>query len=94
MSQNAPNTVEFMGGPFDGHVELLPTERGDLPEHVLCYVSENLFRQLHGQENVSRFTVTSVAIYMLLLHNGGWAYIFVKAVAPDSLVVESGQKKS
>jgi hypothetical protein len=93
MSQKALRAVEFIGGPFDGHVEWLSAKTGELartgelPEHVLCYISENAFRQLHGQDATSAFSVTSVAIYALLLHGADWAYFFVKAVAPDSVVV-------
>jgi hypothetical protein len=90
MSQNLAHAIEFFGGPLDGHVEFFSADVCRLPEHLLCYISENTFRQLEGREELRRVDVTSLAVYTRLLHRRKWVYWFVTAEAPNQISIQPG----
>jgi hypothetical protein len=87
MSRSRPqNWIEFYQGPFDGHVEMAPVSASKLPPQLMCYVSENVFRLMHGLDQLPNHTVSSVAIYELReLANHTWIYQFSCACKPEEI---------
>ena len=85
MSQKSQNIIEFVNGPFDGHLEILSTRAAELPETLVCYISENVFRLMNGETQRSRYSITSVAFYRRARRSTGWVYSFAGAVAPDQI---------
>jgi hypothetical protein len=85
MAQPLFSVVEFVGGPFDGHVELFcgPAER--LPEDMIWFVSQNVFRILQGQAEGPKAPVTSIAFYGRSEQEGIWRYCFHGAISPREL---------
>ena len=60
--------VEFIGGPYDGHKELLGS--GPPAEELAWIVGEDVFRLLAGKNRRKRGRITSVAIYELEVVDG------------------------
>ncbi|MCA9150093.1 MAG: hypothetical protein KDA92_12360 [Planctomycetales bacterium] len=82
MVPNQPMVAEFLGGPFDGHCELVEG----------CHPEENTFALVEvtperielvtcGQESFDSHT-TSVAIYQLTAHDDRIKYQFCQSVSP------------
>jgi len=70
--------VEFIGGPYDGHKELLGS--GPPAEELACVVCEDVFRLLAGKDRRKHGTITSVAIYELEVDDGLFHYRFLGAI--------------
>jgi hypothetical protein len=87
MAGDATCTVEFIGGPFDGHRARFPTAQ-ELPHDLIWLVSENVFRLLHGQQRVPAGPITSVAVYCRRRKGDDWCYRFSRALPPR----EAGQR--
>ncbi|HZL91208.1 MAG TPA: hypothetical protein VFB96_22770 [Pirellulaceae bacterium] len=74
-------TVEFIGGPFDGHRARFASAK-ELPEDLAWLVSENVFRLLYGQERAPKGQITSVAVYHRGRRGNDWCYRFTSAMSP------------
>lgn len=81
-SNRVSGTIEFLGGPFDGHVASYSGAADQLPEDVLAPVSENMFRVLNGRMPEDGWPVTSMVIYERQLRGARWYYVLVGAVSP------------
>lgn len=81
-SNRISGTIEFLGGPFDGHVATFSGTAEQLPEDVLAPVSENMFRVLDGHVPEQGLPVTSLVIYERQSRAARWYYVLVGAVAP------------
>jgi hypothetical protein len=84
MANEATCTVEFIGGPFDGHRARFATAQ-ELPQDLVWMVSENVFRLLHGQERVPAGPITSAAVYRRGRRGDGWCYQFSRALPPREM---------
>jgi hypothetical protein len=70
------NSIEFIGGPYDGHRQPPPAR---LDERLSIEVSRDVFAVLEGRSGWGA-PVTSVAVYDLDGRRG--AYRFVGSLAP------------
>ncbi len=81
--------IEFVGGPYDGHVESYHTRARLLPREVTWRVDADVIRTLHdiGQESDSdpHQSITSVAIYARETANETYRYRFVGAISIKQL---------
>ena len=68
--------VEFMGGPFDGHVHLASFPPDELAPIASLPVNDNMFRMLDNKIPAAKCPATSVAIYELETQKGEWRYRF------------------
>lgn len=75
--------VEFVGGPFDGHVQAFPKEPQQLVRSVAFPINENTLPALHGEQAGAKAKTTSVAFYELCETNGIWWYHFLGAKSPQ-----------
>ncbi len=78
-------SIEFIGGPFDGHIEQVSSDYEQLPADLLCLVNENVFRLIGGQEPLPDRSFTSVAIYQRQPSNGRCVYLFIEALATQKI---------
>ena len=88
MSNSIPSAqyqIEFIGGPFDGHLQDISLAPGELAEMVLLPVNENMLRMVQGQHRGPKAVPTSVAMYSLEQHEGRWRYRYGWAASPDAL---------
>ena len=76
--------VEFIGGPYDGHKEVLGS--GPPAEELAWIVCEDVFRLLVGKNCRKRGTITSVAIYELEVVDGLFHYRFLGAISFKELL--------
>jgi hypothetical protein len=44
-----PHTIEFIGGPFDGYREIVSELPDKLPDEVVWFVCDNVYRLLEGR---------------------------------------------
>ena len=58
------NRVEFVGGPYDGHRQSVPSPEA-LVDTVALPVNRNIFRMLSGLPAAGEARTTSIAIYEL-----------------------------
>ena len=81
--------IEFVGGPYDGHVETYHTCARLLPSEVTWLVNADAFRVLHGGDHDSsadpRQSLTSVAFYARETASGTYRYRFVGAISIKQL---------
>ena len=71
--------IEFIGGPYDGHKELLGPA---CPAEELAWiVCEDVFRLLAGKDSRKDKRITSVAIYELDVDDGLFHYRFLSAIS-------------
>lgn len=75
--------VEFIGGPYDGHKELIGS--GPPAEELAWIVCEDVFRLLAGKDDRKHGTITSVAIYELEVVDGLFHYWFLGAISFEEL---------
>ncbi len=86
MLRNCYN-IEFIGGPYDGHVETSDCHPIHLAVDVVFLVCDNALRLLNGTEPLPGRSLTSIALYELQHRNGTARYRFVGAIpAKDCLV--------
>jgi hypothetical protein len=74
--------VEFFGGPFDGHVQVVRLAVNNLASVVALPVSREIFEMLDGRSSDPNAPVTSEAHYQL---DGGTSppcYRFLRSLAP------------
>lgn len=75
-------TVQFIGGPFDGHVQAVRIRPCDLAKLVALPVSREIFQTLAGDRPAPETLVTSEALYQLESTRNSPCYRFLKAIAP------------
>ena len=73
--------VEFIGGPFDGHVHLASFPPDELAPIASLPVNDNMFRMLDNKTPGAKCPATSVAIYELEAEQGEWRYRFCGATS-------------
>jgi hypothetical protein len=78
----ATHLIEFVGGPFDGHVQPLSLETRSLVAVALLPVSRTVFGWLEGKSTPVGTRVTSVAVYRLEVEDGHVRYRFRRALPP------------
>lgn len=74
------NRVEFVGGPYDGHRQSVPS-RDALAETVALPVNRNIFRMLSGLPALAGDRTTSIAIYELHNNDECAHYFFLGATS-------------
>ena len=84
MSNPDEMTIEFVGGPFDGHMETRSIDE-TWPSNIVWLVSDNVFRLLRGESHQLDAPITSVAVYQWVQRETGWQYVFAAAMSPESL---------
>ena len=81
--------IEFVGGPYDGHVETYYTCARLLPSEVTWLVGADAFRVLlgggHDSNTDPRQSLTSVALYARETANETFRYRFVGAISIKQL---------
>jgi len=70
------NRVEFVGGPYDGHRQSVPSPEA-LVDTVALPVNRNIFRMLSGLPATGNARTTSIAIYELEAVDGSPRYYFL-----------------
>lgn len=86
---NRGTQVQFIGGPYDGHIQnfVVPTER--LFRKMAVPVNSNVFCALSGMPRGPEAPATSVAIYELCEFDGDWRYEFAESRLAEELNLES-----
>ncbi len=76
-------TIEFVGGPFDGHVQSCLMSPSQLPTNVIWFVCEDGLRLTSGVGDgpAKRRAFTSVALYGLDRETGTDRYRFAGAIS-------------
>ena len=69
--------LEFVGGPFDGYVQVFMTAASDLAKRVALPVNENVFLMLDGKSRGPAAPSRTVAIYDLQDKDGDVQYQFM-----------------
>lgn len=77
----AKNRIEFIGGPYDGHRQGVPSAEA-LAETVALPVNRNIFRMLSGLPAAENVRTTSIAIYELEMVDGAPHYYFLGTTSP------------
>ena len=81
-------SVEFIGGPFDGHRESVPHDPQYLSEDLAWLVSDNVYRLLEGKPHGLKRPTTSIALYERQKREGRWCYCFLGTVSATEWLVE------
>ncbi len=76
-------TVEFRGGAFDGHLQVVGLASDELNDIVMLPVNADLIESLAKTLKVARSTPTSVAVYELIERGSLPRYEFLGAVRPE-----------
>lgn len=79
--QATTNRVEFLGGPFDGHRQIVAVPES-LAETVALPVNQNVYRMLAGLPAQGNVPTTSIAVYELDASDGHPRYFFLGATSP------------
>ena len=82
MREDLSCTIEFIGGPYDGHREAFPVAAEQLPQDLMWLVSERAFQALDEVAESSNAVVSSIAIYERECRVGVWRYEFVDTLSP------------
>ena len=80
--------VEFIGGPFDGHVHLASFPPDELAPLASLPVNENMFRMLENHPPRVKAPATSVAVYELQHAGGTWRYRFLGSTAASEFELQ------
>jgi hypothetical protein len=75
------NRVVFIGGPYDGHRQTVPSPE-ELSDTVALPVNRNIFRMLSGLPATGEVRTTSIAIYELEATDGLPRYYFIGTTSP------------
>ncbi|HVX11185.1 MAG TPA: hypothetical protein VHC22_08400 [Pirellulales bacterium] len=78
---SAKDRVEFIGGPYDGHRQGVPSAE-ELADTVALPVNRNIFRMLSGLPATEPVRTTSIAIYELEMMEGAARYYFLGTTSP------------
>jgi hypothetical protein len=82
-------SLEFIGGPLDGHVHLFSALPGDLAEMIALPINANVFRMLDGQQTGPAAPARTVAFYKLECGETEGRYHFVGSCLATDLNLES-----
>lgn len=74
--------IEFVHGPFDGHIEMVGIPMHALPIRLACCVSDNVFRLIAGQSQLPKSQVTSIVRYQRQRRGDKCIYFFAEATSP------------
>jgi hypothetical protein len=74
--------VEFLGGPLDGHQQLLAVPAAELNGVASFPINRNLFRLMGRRPGGKPHPVTSVALYRLEMQGERLVYRFQLAGSP------------
>ena len=84
-SKSKRESIEFLYGPFDGHVEYTRSQCDDLPGELLVLVNENSYRLIEKQPPVPSAACSSIAIYDRVRRNGTWVYLFICVLSTEKI---------
>ena len=73
----AQQSVEFVGGPYDGYRHAIGLMVGGIAEQAALPVNENLIRAVTGEDHGPLYPYHRVALYHLHLAEQSWQYVFV-----------------
>ncbi|MCA9264161.1 MAG: hypothetical protein KDA60_09955 [Planctomycetales bacterium] len=80
--------VEFIGGPFDGHVESFPSHN-EVPSDLIWFVSRGAYHRLDGESSEAPpGHITSAAFYERFRYFGDWYYVFLGAFEPQMVALQ------
>jgi hypothetical protein len=85
MAQGLSSVIEFVGGPFDGHLEMFPAAAEQLPQDLIWLVTGNVYRLLDGESAGPKQPVTSIALYERRYRRAAWRYEFTGVISPREL---------
>lgn len=77
-------SVEFIGGPYDGYRHFLSSMPAGIFEQAALPVSENLIRAVNGEEHGPLLPCQRVAVYKLQQGRSAWQYRFVTEMVTES----------
>jgi len=78
---NALETVEFVGGPYDGYHQPLNRVADGLVRDAAVPVSVNTILAVNGEEHGPLLPCSRLALYHLRLVDGSWQYHFQGVMA-------------
>ena len=81
--------VEFIGGPFDGHVHLASFPPHELAPLASLPVNENMFRMLDNQPPGEKSPASSVAVYELESRLGAYRYRFLGSTSASEFQLQA-----
>jgi cobyrinic acid a,c-diamide synthase len=81
--------IEFVGGPFDGHVQYVSLQPSELMELVTLPVNENVLRLVNGEPIGQRAAATSLATYERDLDLQSPRYYFLGSIPADQLALQN-----
>jgi hypothetical protein len=82
MAGEPSSRVQFIGGPFDGHVQSVRLPRASLAKVAALPVSGEILEMLGAGRTAPQATASSEALYRLEELGGRLRYRFIKSVAP------------
>lgn len=77
-------SVEFIGGPYDGYRHQLNCMPAGIFERAALPVSENLIRAVTGEEHGPLLPCSRVALYRLRHSEQEWKYHFLGEMASEN----------
>ena len=83
------NPVEFIGGPYDGHLQKLSCSPSQLAWITGLPVTHNLLRAVAGEPADGDNHVTSIAVYQLYEDDDGLRYYHLCSVAEEQSETET-----
>lgn len=78
--------VEFVGGPYDGHKEIVTCEPEELAGMLALPVNQNVFRLMRGDQAGRNLPATSLAVYHRTSDDGGCRYFFLGSTTVNHAV--------
>jgi hypothetical protein len=78
------NSVEFIGGPYDGYRHQLSCMPAGIFEQAALPVSENLIRAVNGENHGPLLPCHRVAVYRLHQAQEEWKYRFIGEMATEN----------
>jgi hypothetical protein len=82
--------VEFVGGPFDGHLQAFPCAPEGRVKTCAFPINANTLPVLTGEPPGPKAPITSVAYYELCVTSGVWWYHFLGSKSPEEWRQMSG----
>jgi hypothetical protein len=82
MAGEVLSKVQFIGGPFDGHVQWVRLPQASLAKVAALPVSREILQMLGADGTMPESPATSEALYRLEEVAGEPRYRFIKSMAP------------
>jgi hypothetical protein len=73
----AQQSVEFVGGPYDGYRHAVSLMADGIAEQAALPVNENLIRAVTGEDHGPLYPYHRVALYQLHQASQAWQYLFL-----------------